>query len=240
MLFNSFHFVLFFIVVTILYFAMPQKYRWLLLLVASYYFYMCWRPALILLIVFSTFSNYVLARRMAKEKNKRLKKNLLCLSLFINFGLLFLFKYSVFFNETAMLLVESGARAVYTLTGDTTAEAIQKAADFISRYPGKEFDIVLPMGISFYTFQAAAYTIDVYRGKIKPVRHFGIFALFITFFPQLVAGPIERSENLLPQFFKKHSFQKERVLEGCKLMLLGYFKKIVIADRVAVDRKSVV
>ena len=104
---------------------------------------------------------------------------------------------------------------------------------FGDNWPIKTLKIILPMGISFYTFQAASYTIDVYRGTIKPERHFGIFALFVMFFPQLVAGPIERSENLLPQFYEKHKFDFERIISGLRIMMWGFFKKIVIADRAA-------
>lgn len=224
MLFNSFHFLIFFMIVSIFYYCIPHRIRWVLLLVASYYFYMCWKPALILLIIFSTFSNYILALCIAREKIELKRKRYLQLSLLINFGLLFLFKYSVFLNESIIASINWVIQSVSGFQGIVNAPT----------YTGWEFDIILPMGISFYTFQAASYTVDVYKKKIKPVRHYGIFSLFITFFPQLVAGPIERSKNLLPQFFQKHKFDKERVLQGCKLMLLGYFKKIVIADRVAV------
>lgn len=239
MLFNSFHFILFFIVVVLVYYCLKHKYRWMLLLAASYYFYMCWRPALILLIVFSTFFNFCISWRIYHQKSQIRKRHLLYISLLVNFGLLFLFKYSIFFNESAMALAEIIAKWGYQITGQTARLAAENAAIWISRYPGREFDIILPMGISFYTFQAASYTIDVYRGNVKPVRHYGIFSLFITFFPQLVAGPIERSKNLLPQFIKRHPFRKENLAEGCKLMLLGFFKKIVIADRTAVAVNTV-
>lgn len=128
--------------------------------------------------------------------------------MFIDFGLLFIFKYLGFMNDTLLAL-------------------------FGDNWPIKTLNIILPMGISFYTFQAASYTIDVYRGTIKPERHFGIFALFVMFFPQLVAGPIERSENLLPQFYEKHKFDFERIISGLRIMMWGFFKKIVIADRAA-------
>lgn len=212
MLFNSFTFIIFFAVVTILYFILPHKFRWVILLISSYMFYMAWRPELILLIVFSTFVNYIISLLIYREKEQKYKKRYLIISLIINFGLLFIFKYLVFINQTFISLF----------------------SNIGLNYPIREFDIILPMGISFYTFQAASYTIDVYKGDIKPVRHYGIFSLFITFFPQLVAGPIERSGNLLPQFYVKHKFNLERCVEGLKIMLFGYFKKIVIADRVAV------
>ncbi len=211
MLFNSFHYLLFFIAVSISYFLLPQKRRWILLLAASYIFYMAWRPELIVLIMFSTAVNYFLSLLIYRSKRENKRKSYLVASIVINFGLLFIFKYLVFFNHSFM--------ALFGRLGLS--------------YPIRDFDIILPMGISFYTFQAASYTIDVYRKKIKPVRHYGIFSLYITFFPQLVAGPIERSENLLPQFFKRHRFDLERAVMGVKIMLVGYFKKVVIADRVA-------
>ncbi len=208
MLFNSFDFLIFFAVVFILYFLMPYKTRWILLLAASCIFYMAWNPYLILLIVFTIAVNYTASLVIAKNKNKRIKKRALILSMIINFGLLFVFKYLGFMNSTMLAIFGDG-------------------------WPVKAVDIILPMGISFYTFQAAAYTIDVYRGTIKAERHFGIFMLFVMFFPQLVAGPIERSGNLLPQFYEKHRFDLERVISGVRIMLWGFFKKIVIADRAA-------
>lgn len=209
MLFNTFHFLVFLIFVLIFYYCLPHKRRWLLLLAASYYFYMCWKPALIVLIIFSTGLNYGISLCIAREKKERKRKQYLLISLFINFGLLFIFKYLVFVNGTL-------------------------AAIFGETFSIQEISIILPMGISFYTFQAASYTIDVYKRKIKPVRHYGKFSLYISFFPQLVAGPIERAENLLPQFFRKKRFQLDQIILGFKIMLLGYFKKVVIADRVAV------
>lgn len=232
MLFNSFHFILFFIAIVILYYILPHKFRWILLLVASYYFYICWRPKqiiFILLIVFSTFINYIFSLIMHKEKSHKKRKKYLIITLMINFSLLFLFKYSVFVNETVMAVCSKFVEWYYNDLGKE--QAFARAQIFLEQYPAKDFDIILPMGISFYTFQATSYSIDVYRNKIKPVRHYGIFSLFITFFPQLVAGPIERSSNLLPQFYKKHKFHKQNVLIGLKWMLWGFFKKIVIADR---------
>ncbi|HIT73361.1 MAG TPA: MBOAT family protein [Candidatus Fimicola cottocaccae] len=215
MLFNSFQFLVFFIVVSITYFLIPHRLRWILLLASSYIFYMAWSPVLIILLVFSTFINYVAAIRIygaERKNNQSLKKRYLMICLFINFGLLFIFKYLMFINETIM--------GIFLSMG--------------IGYPIPEFNIVLPMGISFYTFQASAYTIDVYRGKIKPLKHYGKFSLFISFFPQLVAGPIERSQNLIPQFFKRHYPDFERTIMGLKIMLWGYFKKVVIADRAAI------
>ena len=207
MLFNSFTFIVFFIAVSALYFVLPHKIRWILLLAASCIFYMAWNPKLIILILITIFINYTAALYIYKCKNQKGKK-ILILTLFIDFGLLFIFKYLGFMNDTLLAM-------------------------FGDNWPIKALNIILPMGISFYTFQAASYTIDVYRGTIKPERHFGIFALFVMFFPQLVAGPIERSENLLPQFYEKHKFDFERIISGLRIMMWGFFKKIVIADRAA-------
>lgn len=209
MVFNSFTFILFFICVAILHYLLPHRFRWILLLTASYIFYMAWNPVLIVLILFSTFSNFLISSRFDKAENK---KWLLVLSMVINFGLLFIFKYSVFINHSFMNLF--GALGLH--------------------YPVRDFDIILPMGISFYTFQAAGYTIDVYRKRIEPEANFFKFSLFITFFPQLVAGPIERTDALMPQLFTKKKFSADNLITGCKWMIFGFFKKIVIADRVAV------
>ena len=152
MLFNSFQFLVFFIVVSITYFLIPHRLRWILLLASSYIFYMAWSPVLIILLVFSTFINYVAAIRIygaERKNNQSLKKRYLMICLFINFGLLFIFKYLMFINETIM--------GIFLSMG--------------IGYPIPEFNIVLPMGISFYTLQASAYTIDLYRGKIKPLKH---------------------------------------------------------------------
>ena len=154
MLFNSFTFIVFFITVSILYFIIPHSVRWVLLLAASFVFYMAWNPYLIVLILFTIFVNYFSALRIYSEKRKRHKKRILIFSMLVDFGLLFIFKYLGFMNDTLLAL-------------------------FGNNWPVETLNIILPMGISFYTFQAVSYTIDVYRGDIKPERHFGIFALFV-------------------------------------------------------------
>lgn len=212
MLFNSLQFLLFLPVVVALYFATPHRFRWALLLLASYYFYAAWRPEYLLLIIASTLVDYLCALRMGRLESRRRRKKYLVLSLGSNLGLLFGFKYLTFFNEST--------RAVF---------------DQLNIFYGvPTFEILLPVGISFYTFQTLSYTIDVYRGARPPERHLGIFALYVSFFPQLVAGPIERSTRLLPQFFQHHGFDAGRVQSGLRLILWGFFKKIVIADRLAV------
>ena len=212
MLFNSYHFLIFFPLVVVFYFSMPHKYRWVLLLAASYYFYMAWRAEYIFLIIFSTLIDYYAAIFMEKQTDKSKRKKFLILSLFSNLGLLFTFKYFNFFSTS-----------------------ISETFNYFNIFmDSPTFKLLLPVGISFYTFQTLSYTIDVYRGQKKAEKHLGYFAVFVSFFPQLVAGPIERSTNLLPQFFEKHDFDYQRVTDGLKLMMWGFFKKVVIADRLAI------
>lgn len=149
---------------------------------------------------------------MEKEQKKRRRKMFLIISLTINLGLLFIFKYFNFLNETTNNLL----------------------ASLNINYPVQNFSLLLPMGISFYTFQTLSYTIDVYRGKRKAERHLGYFALYVSYFPQLVAGPIERSDRLLPQLRKKHVFNQEMAKHGLQRMLWGFFQKIVIADTISI------
>ncbi len=207
MLFNSIGFLLFFSIVIPLYFFIPYKYRWILLLVSSYFFYMAWKPQFIILILITTTVSYLASILIEKYDRKAIKKLLLVLSLTVNLGLLIYFKY---FN----LFIES-----------------------LNEIAGTNFNIlkiILPMGISFYTFQTISYTIDVYWGKLKAEKHFGYFALYVTYFPQLVAGPIERADRLLPQLKQKHDFDYTRTVDGLQRMAWGFFKKIVIADNIAI------
>lgn len=209
MLFNSLKFMIFLPVVLILYWGMPHRFRKYFLLAASYYFYMSWKPEFIVLILFSTAVNYFCS--LGLERFVRRKKLLLTADLVINLGLLFVFKYLNFFGETVTAL----CRAV----------SIPFAAPVL--------DIILPVGISFYTFQTLSYTIDVYRGKMKAERDFVTFALFVSYFPQLVAGPIERADNLLPQLKKERVFRYEQAAHGARLMAWGFFKKCVCAAYLA-------
>ncbi|WP_310445208.1 MBOAT family O-acyltransferase [Tissierella sp.] len=178
---------------------------------------MAWKPAYILLILLCTIINYIAALMIDKLESKDLRKFWLVLSLGISFGVLIVYKYFSFLNESL--------RGIFTY--------------FSFSYPLGHFDILLPMGISFYTFQTLSYTIDVYRGDIEAEKNFFMLSLYVTFFPQLVAGPIERSDRLLPQLKEKVSFDIDRVLDGIKIMLLGFFRKIVIADRLAVAVNAV-
>ncbi len=212
MLFNSVSYFIFLPIVVTLFFLLSFRYRWILLLGASYFFYMCWKPEYIGLIILSTLIDYTVALQLGKTEKPRKRKLLLCISIFTNLGLLFFFKYFNF-----------------------VAESIRTLSDNLgSPVPIPHLNVLLPVGISFYTFQTLSYTIDVYLGRQKPEKRLGIFSLYVSFFPQLVAGPIERPENLLPQFHKKTEFDYDRITDGLKLIAWGLFKKVVIADRVAI------
>lgn len=219
MLFNSFGFLIFFPIVCLGYFLIPSnKYRNMFLLVASYYFYMNWEPVYALLILLSTFTTFVCSLWVEKYHEYRCRKKLfLVANLVINLGILFLFKYFNFINESIFAVLDALGL----------------------RWNVPNLQLLLPVGISFYTFQAIGYSIDVYRGTIKAEKNFGIYALFVSFFPQLVAGPIERSANLLPQFRKKHNFDFDNAVEGGRLMLWGFFMKLCVADRLAMYVDSV-
>lgn len=212
MLFNSLHFLIFFPIVVTLYFIIPHRFRWILLLTSSYYFYMSWKAEYAILIMISTLAGYFTSQQIEKAETTGKKKLFLSISLIANLGMLFGFKYFNFFNESISRFLQSISIPFHPLT----------------------LKVLLPVGISFFTFQTLSYSIDVYRGKIKPEKNLGKFALYISFFPQLVAGPIERAENLLPQLHEKHYFEYKRVTDGLKLMLWGFFKKVVIADRLAI------
>lgn len=212
MLFNSLHFLVFFPIVCIVYFLLPSlRWRNLFLLGASYYFYMNWEPVYALLLFSSTLITYLAALGIAKFPKQKDKRICLIGSLVLNLGILFLFKYYNFAAENLTLLLTQIGISI----------------------PMPSFGLLLPVGISFYIFQALGYSIDVYRGKTNVEKNFFTYALFVSFFPQLVAGPIERSTNLLQQFKKDHSFSYENVMTGIRLMLWGYFLKLVLADRCA-------
>ncbi|GHU59651.1 alginate O-acetyltransferase [Spirochaetia bacterium] len=225
--FNSWQFLVFFPVIAVLYFAVTAWVRknadrtlvrsQLLLLAASLFFYMCWNPVYLCLILFSVAitwtSGILMSDHGSVSRSTGQKKLILASSLALNLAVLFFFKYYNFFAGTMNSLFGqfgAGAAAIPTL------------------------NVLLPVGISFYTFQALGYSIDVYRGAVKAEQNFLTYALFVTFFPQLVAGPIERTGNLLPQFKIDHHFDYDRVTEGLKLAAWGMFKKVVIADQLAV------
>jgi D-alanyl-lipoteichoic acid acyltransferase DltB (MBOAT superfamily) len=209
--FNSLHFVVFFGLVVVGFFLLPHRWRWGFLLAASYYFYACWKVEYLALILASTAISWGSALRMAATSDPGTRRRYLVLSLVTNLGLLFVFKYFNFFNDSLGHVVEAAGL----------------------RYPVGSLDVLLPVGISFYTFQTLSYSVAVYQGQHPPERHPGIFALYVAFFPQLVAGPIERSRNLLPQLWKHIDLDTERIASGLKIMAWGMFKKVVIADRLA-------
>lgn len=211
MLFNSFHFVFFFIVTTTFYFVIPHKFRWVLLLGASCYFYMFFIPVYILILGFTIVIDYFAGIWLEKTHGTN-KKWFLIASIIANLSVLAVFKYYNFLNENLSSLLN--------------------AIGYVNHIP--QLGIILPIGLSFHTFQAMSYTIEVYRGNQRSEKNFGIYALYVMFYPQLVAGPIERPQNLLHQFYEKHTFEFGRVIEGLKLMLWGLFIKLVIADRLAI------
>lgn len=220
MLFNSVDFLVFFPIVVFIYFIIPKRIKYLWLLAASYYFYMCWNAKYALLILFSTVVTYISGlvlekikvREMDESVKIKYKKCTVALSFIVSLSILFFYKYMNF--------------ALGILAKLLTCIHIQISMPV--------FDVVLPVGISFYTFQALSYTMDVYRDEIYAEKNFFRYALFVSFFPQLVAGPIERSKNLLRQLAEPKKIVFENIREGFLLMLWGFFLKIVLADRIAV------
>lgn len=212
MVFNSFAFLIFFPVVFLLYKIIPLKYRWIMLLIVSYYFYMSWQADLIYLILFTTLVSYGCAIMIERAKTESARKAYMLTAVIASLAVLFFFKYFNFLAENVTGLLD--------LIGIPTSEFT--------------LDLILPVGISFYTFQTLSYVIDVYRGTLPAEKHFGYYALYVSFFPQLVAGPIERPENLLPQLKTKNPFNAAEAAMGLKLMMVGFFKKIAVADQLSV------
>ncbi len=214
MLFNTIDFATFLPVVFILYwFVVNRNLRWqnFLLVVASYFFYGWWDWRFLSLILFSTLVDYTVGLRLKNEERLPWRRFLLWTSIVVNLGFLGFFKYYNFFLDNFI-------RAFTFFGYEIHASSLQ---------------IILPVGISFYTFQTLSYTIDVYRRKLEPTRDFIEFAAFVSFFPQLVAGPIERATHLLPQFYEKRTFDYSKAVDGMRQILWGLFKKIVIADQCA-------
>src|SRR6187402_1408442 len=201
MLFNSFTFLMFFPVVVAIYFVLPHRMRWAWLLAASCYFYMAFIPVYILILFFTIAVDYA-AGILIEDAQGTKRRMFLIMSIVANVGVLAIFKYFNFLN--------ANARAI--------AEVFHWPYDFPA------LSIILPIGLSFHTFQAMSYTIEVYRGRFKAERHPGIFAVYVMFFPQLVAGPIERPQNVLPQLRVAHHFDYDRIRSGLLLMLWGLFK----------------
>ncbi|MBQ6947852.1 MAG: MBOAT family protein [Clostridia bacterium] len=210
--FNSLQYLLFLPITLILYFTLPKKVKNPLLLAASFFFYGCWEPVYALLMLFSIVATYFCGRLVAREKTTGKKKLWLTLCLVINLAILFFFKYFNFFADTLGLVL---GQTLPTL------------------------NVLLPVGISFYTFQALGYTIDVYRGDVPAERNFIDYALFVSFFPQLVAGPIERTGNIVPQLKVIHKFRFANLRDGMLLILWGLMKKMVIADNLALAVNTV-
>jgi D-alanyl-lipoteichoic acid acyltransferase DltB (MBOAT superfamily) len=210
MLFNSWSFLVFFPIVTVLYFLAPFKVRWLLLLVASCVFYMAFIPIYLLVLAATIIIDYFAAIQIENSEGR--KRNMwLWISIIFTCIILFFFKY---YDFVAWNVTE----AAVLLHSNVTMSALH---------------LILPIGLSFHTFQSLSYVIEVYRGNQKTERHFGIYSLYVMFYPQLVAGPIERPQNLLHQFYEKHNFNYDDVTSGLRLMAWGLFKKAVIADRLA-------
>lgn len=209
--FNTLEFLLFFPVVLGAYWLLPGRFRWMLLLTASYLFYLYWNPWTGLLLLGTTLVSWLAARGIDRAAGDRGRRGWLLLAVTVSLGCLVFFKYTG-------LLAESAGTVAGLFGGEVSRVTV---------------DIILPVGISFYTFQTLSYVLDVYRGTIRPEEHFGYYALFVSFFPQLVAGPIERPEHLLPQLREEHRLRGEDLFAGLWLMLQGYFKKLMIADRLA-------
>ena len=206
MLFNSIEFLVFFLAVFVL-FAIGGKWRWLILLGASYFFYMAWKWEYIILILASTIIDFLCGRGMANSPDDTVRKRYLYLSIISNLGILITFKYFNFFIDSIESVLEI-KNNIY-------------------------LNVILPVGISFYTFQTMSYSVDVYHRRIPAEKHLGYFALYVAYFPQLVAGPIERAGHILHQFKNSFQLKAENVFFGAQLILWGLFKKVVIADRLA-------
>mgnify|MGYP000238809412 CR=1 FL=1 len=214
MLFNSIDFAIFLPIVIILYwfvFNKDLKFQNFLIVVSSYVFYGWWDWRFICLIIFSTIIDYSIGLKLKSEEKQAKRKALLWTSILLNLGFLGFFKYYNFFLDNF----------------------ISAFSFFGAEIQANSLNIILPVGISFYTFQTLSYTIDVYKRKLEPTKDFVAFSAFVSFFPQLVAGPIERATNLLPQFYNKRTFDYAKAVDGMRQILWGLFKKIVIADNCA-------
>ncbi len=212
MVFNSVHFILYFIITTVIYYVLPHKYRWAFLLAISCYFYMVFKPVYILILAGTIVVDYFAGIFIEKAVTQKTKKQYLIASIIANVGCLAVFKYFNFINENLTALLGN--------------------LNVVNKIPMLE--ILLPIGLSFHTFQAMSYTFEVYYGRQKAEHHFGIYALYVMYYPQLVAGPIERPQNVLHQFYKVVTFNYNRIVAGLKLMLWGFFVKVVIADRLSI------
>ena len=211
MVFNSLQFLVFFGIVTAAYFLLAHRFRWMLLLLASCYFYMAFQPIYLGILGFTIVVDYYAGIYLERFQGNA-KKLFLAVSLLANVGVLAVFKYYAFFTGNFMVAANYFGYAIQI----------------------PQLSILLPIGLSFHTFQAMSYTIEVYRGHQKAERNFGIYSLYVMFYPQLVAGPIERPQNLIHQFYEEHVWDTERIKAGLFQMAQGLFKKVVIADRLAI------
>ena len=215
MLFNSLSFVVFFVIVLTLYYS--KIFNWSnkkrMLLLASYVFYGLWNPPLVILLWISTLVDWTAGKQLTTEENPRKRKFWLLLSMFVNLGFLAFFKYGDFLLESFVSLLNT----------------------FGIEFVARPMDIILPMGISFYTFQTMSYTIDLYKRKIQPAKTFLDFALYVTFFPQLVAGPIVRAQDLITQFYEEKRATFNQFVWGLFLLTIGVFQKVVLADTLLSD-----
>jgi D-alanyl-lipoteichoic acid acyltransferase DltB (MBOAT superfamily) len=212
MVFTSLNFLLFFPLLAIVYYITPGKFRWITLLVASYFFYINIKPAFALLVSGVTLSTYIFTRLIDKAGTESGKKTLMVINIVLILLPLFFFKYFAVINNGILSLLDS----------------------YKVRWPLPEIKLLLPVGISFYTFMAIGYTIDVSNEEIKSEKNIGIVALFLSFFPLILSGPIERANNMLPQFKKQINLDFALITQGIKLMLWGYFMKLVVADRIGI------
>jgi alginate O-acetyltransferase complex protein AlgI len=212
MTFNSISFLVFFTATVITYYLVPNRWRWLLLLVASYFFYGYCKPYYLILIVATTVVSFWFAKRIQTADARRKKRLLLGFCVGLNLYILFCFKYFTFFSDSIQSLFTAIHATVHI----------------------PHINLLLPLGLSFYTLRIISYLIDVYRNDIEAERHLGIFALYVSFFPQLLAGPIERSPHLIPQFYREQRLDCDKLVEGFSSILWGFFLKLVIADRIAV------
>lgn len=206
--FNSIEFIIFYPIVLLLYFLLPKTMKWPMLLVSSYFFYMCYNPPLVVLMFGTTLVSWLCSKLMEKTESTALRRLALAIALISSLGVLFFYKYFDFLSASF--------NSVFTPTSDPVL-----------------LNLILPVGISFYTFQTLSYVIDVYRKEVKTEKNFFFYALFVSFFPQLVAGPIERPTNLIPQLRDPKPFNSDDAVKGAKHMLVGFFKKICVADMVS-------
>ena len=212
MVFTSINYLLFFSITCLIYFLINKKFKTYWLLACSYYFYMCWNPKYALLMLLSTVVTYLSGLLINQSNNNKLKKACVAFSIIINIGILFVFKYYTFIISSINPILGK----LFSLKIPTS------------------LNVLLPVGISFYTFQALSYTIDAYRKDVKIEKNLFKYALFVSFFPQLVAGPIEKSKDLLSQFSEDHKFNWDNLHQGLLLIMIGFFYKLVIADRAAI------